>query len=264
MKEKLKTAYILTVVALVCIIIAIILFATIGVLGVLPLGIGCYLFFIQSLPVFIQYNRAKRTVEKVLSLPTEKKQLILDRPYIRIEPKSLDEQISYKYRIANSPIVKYLCDMVINATDFYNKKNNSNISRESVADMLFEKQGTEIEKMTLNEVKNAHLGFFTFISIYCILLSDKAYSKMKYHNETFNKLEFHIEGYSSAELKKRFLSIMDDCYIAWHINSLNDENIQSFDDLNNQLDGKELFDITLLQFMKEYHQTDNSFLKYSE
>lgn len=154
--------------------------------------------------------------------------------------------------------------MVINATDFYNKKNNFNISRESVADMLFEKQGTEIEKMTLDEVKNAHLGFFTFISIYCILLSDKAYSKMKYQNETFNKLKFHIEGYSSAELKKQFLSIMDDCYIAWHINSLNDENVQSFDDLNNQLDGKELFDITLLRFMKEYHQTDNTFLKYPE
>lgn len=262
MNKKLKSANIASIIAAVCFIVSIILFIEIGVLGVIPCGIGCYLLFLYSLPIYIQYFRAKKLTKKFLSIPPETRKYWVDSyNSIRIEPKSLDEIISSKFHIENTPAIKYLCDLIINATDFYNKENNTHISRKSVAIMLFEKQGKEIKKLTLDDIKNAHFGFFGYITVYCVLLSDESYKEMKYKNEDFNKAIFCIDGYLSSDLKKRFLEIMDDCYIAWHINALSDDNIQSINDLKNQLDGTELFDLTLSRFMKEYNQNDDSFIK---
>lgn len=262
MNKKLKCAHISSIIAVICFVVSIILFVEIGVLGVIPCGVGCYLLFLYSMPIYIRYFRAKKLTKKILSIPPETRNYFVDSyNSIRIEPKSLDEIISFRYGIKNTPALKYLCDIIINTTDFYNKENNTHVSRESVASMLFEKQGKEIEKLSLDDIKNSHFGFFNYITIYCVLLSDKAYREMKYQNEDFNKSTFCIDGYLSSDLKKRFLEIMDDCYIAWHINALSDENIQSIDDLKNQLSGTELFDLTLSQFMKEYNQSDDSFIK---
>ncbi len=261
MNKKLKSANIASIIAIICFIVSIVLFIEVGVLGIIPCGIGCYLLLLYSCPVYIQYFRAKKLTKQILSIPPETRKYLVDSyNSIRIETKSLDEIISFKFRIENTHALKYLCNLIINATDFFNKENNTHISRESVAIMLFEKQGKEIEKLTLDNIKNAHFGFFTYITIYCVLLSDKAYKEMKYQNENFNKAVFCINGYSSSDLKKRFLEIMDDCYIEWHINALSNDNIESLDDLKNQLNGTELFDLTLSRFMKEYDQIDDSFI----
>lgn len=178
---------------------------------------------------------------------------------ISIHWKTLEERLISKYHFENSETINFLCDIIKKATAFYNQENKTNLYPDNVADKFFVRFARDISKLSVDDVKNNYFGFFGYISAYCILLSDNAYDKMRNHNETFEKLEFSIEGHTSSELKKKFLSIMDDCYIDWHISKL--DEVDSLNELSGQLNGDDLFLMAISRFKKEYSLNDDSFIK---
>lgn len=186
---------------------------------------------------------------------------IVKAPYNKtyIHLKTLGEKMIFRYKFSNREAIDFLCNYILDITYKFNQDNETHVSSEDVASLIFERYQTKYRTLTIEDIKNKHFGYAGYITICCVLLADKEYQKQFRDNtELWDKIEFCVEGYSDKELKRAFITIMDNCYIDWHFKMLQES--QSIKELDNKLDGEFLFDMAIERFKQKYNLISDEFM----
>ncbi len=146
-------------------------------------------------------------------------------------------------------IVKTLHSYIENVYYRFRLENNVRIDVKRVYTLFIDFTCNELAEMTtLEKIRNRHFGLAGVFYICCMLFTDKSYEELKNTPELWlGAKDLIVEDIE--DLKEDFFKTMDHYYLYWHINQLEDENIE------NQLNGMQLFTITVDVFVNKHSLT---------
>lgn len=163
---------------------------------------------------------------------------------------SLKDLIQKHFPLLSSQTVEILSNIISNTVNKYNLDNETKHKTTNVAEVFFYNFGSEINNyITSGDVQNGYFGIITILIVCCIMLSDKAYSRLKKSQTLWSDVKSCFQDNISDNLKNSFLKTMDYCYLMWHLDKIS--NGESIENLDNQLDGEELFTISVATFSQE-------------
>lgn len=163
---------------------------------------------------------------------------------------SLKDLIQKHFPLLSSQTVEMLYNIISNTVNKFNSDNGTNIKTTNVAEAFFYNFCSEINNyITSGNIQNGCIGIITILVVCCMMLSDKAYSRLKKSQTLWNDVKACFEDNISDNLKNSFLKTMDYCYLMWHLDKIS--NGESIENLDSQLDGEELFTISVTTFSQE-------------
>ncbi|MBE5750575.1 MAG: hypothetical protein E7346_06900 [Clostridiales bacterium] len=163
---------------------------------------------------------------------------------------SLEDLIRKAFPLLSSQSVEMLYNIISNTVNKYNLDNGTNHKKTNVAEVFFYNFGNEINNyITSDNLQNGCFGIITILVVCCMMLSDKAYSRLKKSQTLWNDAKSCFQDNISDNLKNSFLKTMDYCYLMWHLDKISSG--ETIEELNNQLDGEVLFGSSVVTFAKE-------------
>lgn len=161
---------------------------------------------------------------------------------------TLTDRMISRYHLPNSEAIKMLCLLIENNTNEFNSQNSSNVLVDNVADLIFRRFIDNMQTLSTEDINNKLFGFMGYVFVCCILLTDAQYKELK--NEVSKDFELPIEGFSQEEAKRELLNIMDDCYI--------DYQIQQLEEPTKLLNGEELMRQAISKLLDKYNIKDEA------
>lgn len=161
---------------------------------------------------------------------------------------TLADRMISRYHLPNNEAIKMLCLLIENNTSKFNSQNNSNVLVDNVADLIFYRFIDNMQNLSTEDINNKLFGFMGYVFVCCILLTDTQYKELK--SEVSKDFDLSIEGFLQEEVKNELLHIMDDCYI--------DYQIQQLEEPTKLLNGEELMRQAISKLLDKYNVKDEA------